>query len=192
MDETKNNEQKETEIETPLEAVNNNALKIVHVASQTKIIHFRSKSVQVNMALTQQHASTSPMKITISETKISSQKRLRFDSEQSTVDEIENTKSAKEESDFKLERISPSSSSSEAYYKVEKDKSKQFRKTFIKIIERKLRMYTGIPKIHLQLIDSLQARTGLKRHSIYLILYKIKSNESFAKIGDFFEISIHV
>lgn len=195
-----NSEQIETEIEPPLpiQPVYND-LQMVHVASQTKLVHFRSKSIQVNMALTK-HVATSPIKITITETNIPSKKRLetnirsnkrlRYDSEESTVDEIK--KSEKVESDFELYQVSQSSSSSsisETHYKVEEGGSKQFRKAFIKIMEKKLRMYTGIPKIHLQLISTLQVRSGLKRHSIFLILYKIKSSESFAKIGDLFEVS---
>ncbi|KAK4885149.1 hypothetical protein RN001_001420 [Aquatica leii] len=55
--------------------------------------------------------------------------------------------------------------------------------------KKKLRMYTGIPLNYLELIKILENKTNLKKQYIYLILYKIKSNDSFAKIGDFFGTS---
>lgn len=100
-------------------------------------IQTECKSAQVNMQLTKDVA-ISPIKVTISENKMSPQKRLRLDSEENTVNEIKINNSAKEESGFQLDQISQSNSSSKTYYELEAGKSKQFRKAFIQIMKNKI------------------------------------------------------
>ncbi|KAJ8936147.1 hypothetical protein NQ314_012479 [Rhamnusium bicolor] len=50
-------------------------------------------------------------------------------------------------------------------------------------------MYTGIPINYVAFIERLGCNSNLKKRDIYLVLFKIKQNDSFAKIGDLFGIS---
>lgn len=163
-------------------------------ACQVKLIKYRSKSIQVSLQenVKVEHIATSPIKFAAPTTKPKDmQKRLRFDSdrgnsssEQITSDCTDATFSGSA-SVYTYEGASDSSEKQSA----QQDKKLRFRDMFIDIIEKKLRFYTGIPKENHHFIALLAKRCSLRKHSIYLTLYKIKTNDSFEKIGDLFGMS---
>ncbi|KAK4886340.1 hypothetical protein RN001_002611 [Aquatica leii] len=69
------------------------------------------------------------------------------------------------------------------------NKQIKFRNMFIDKIERKPRMYLGIPKENLHIVELLKNKISSEKHFIYLTLYKIRTNDSFEKIGDLFNLS---
>nr|CAI5847011.1 unnamed protein product [Callosobruchus analis] len=60
---------------------------------------------------------------------------------------------------------------------------------FVRKIENRLKLYTGIPEESQNFIDNLVTRSSLEKYIIYLTLYKIKSNKSFQKMANYFSIS---
>lgn len=159
---------------------------------QANPVHYRSKAVQtvVQSKRSMESVSTSPMKFSVPIQVKNIKKFLRFDSDSSV--EKGQSPSAPVESSPNIDMWRPSSDSSDSSEEVEDKKNKQiqFRSMFIDILENKLRMYTGIPKENIGFVALLEKRCKLKKHFIYLTLYKIKSNESFGKIADLFGISI--
>lgn len=83
----------------------------------------------------------------------------------------------------------PSHSEGELTVEDKKNEDAQFRSMFVRKIEKKLRIYTGIPKECHTFIVILEKRSSLKKYFIYITLYKIKSNNSFQQIADLFGIS---
>lgn len=153
---------------------------------QANPIHYRSKATQVSMELkiTVKDTAISPIKFTVPKqskniVQKTTQKCLYSDSDSSVEKEIPN---------LNIWQPQDSSDTSEA---IEDKQQKQitFRNHFIDMIQEKLRMYTGIPKENQGIIDIVEQKCNLKRHFIYLTLYKIKTNDSFEKIGDLFGLS---
>lgn len=154
---------------------------------QTKIVHFRSKAIQVDIKPKKEDAATTPLKLRVPDVKVMDKivkKHLDFDDNTKSV-EPKRIGTLVETSDSDLYRPTESTSS-ESNTSTSKQ---EFGKMFINIIESKLRMYTGIPQSYLELVQILERTTGLKQQHIYIVLYKIKTNESFAKIGDLFGLS---
>lgn len=158
---------------------------------QARPISYRSKGTQVvDHKKTVTNIATSPLKfahpkpINIAPKMIV--KALEFDSDSSSVRSVEPV-----EMSPNLDIWQPSQESSDSS-ELEEDKQKkqvQIRGMFIDIIEEKLRMYTGVPKENMEFLNILQSKSNLKKHFVYLTLYKIKTNDSFEKIGDLFGVS---
>lgn len=160
-------------------------------ACQTKLVHFRSKAVQTTQKSEKTDVSLSPIKF-IPPFKLTSEpprKRLRLETEQINVVD---SPTATETSDSDLYAVSPSStksSNSEIDQFSAEAEQESIRKLFINILKKNLRMYTGVPVIYADFIEILHRQTGLQIYYIYIALYKIKTNDSFAKIAHLFGIS---
>lgn len=133
-------------------------------------------------------AATTPLKFKIPDSKIQDKtvkKQLNFD--ETKFVEPKRITTPVETSDSDLYQPNTESTSSES--NSASTSKQEFGKMFMDIIKSKLRMYTGIPQSYLELVHILERNTGLKQQHIYIVLYKIKTNESFAKIGDLFGLS---
>ncbi|KAJ8963997.1 hypothetical protein NQ314_005209 [Rhamnusium bicolor] len=169
--------------------------QICEKACQTKLIHFRSKYVQANLKSEKKDTAISPIKFQISprQSVKPPRKRLRLENEKAEFTEFSGaTTTETSDSDF-FPSGESSKSTKETHRETEeyfaKSEQEDIRNLFIKIVEKNLKMYTGIPKVYIEFIQILQTRTGLEKHYIYITLYKIKTNDSFAKISQLFGIS---
>lgn len=148
-EETKQSEEPESLPSTSAQAdeVSSNLLSVVKcdVACQTRIRYFRSKLVQVSLSpKKKQDVATSPIKIPHLNMPT---KEVRETVHFETGDSPINKRVPVETSD--TDHYQPSYSghtSSDIDVAVKKHEQNQFREIFIKIIQNKLRMYTGIPK----------------------------------------------
>lgn len=150
---------------------------------QAHPVNYRSKAVQVTVhnvqkSSCQQNAATSPIKFT-APTGADTKSHVLFpdsdDSDTSTGSSVHlDTESSDESSETNSDIDS---------------KQTEFRNIFIDKIERKPRMYLGVPIENLHVVDLLKNKTLSEKHFIYLTLYKIRTNDSFEKIGDLFNLS---
>lgn len=157
---------------------------------QANPVKYRSKAVQVSVQtnVAVENIGTSPIKFVVPVTPNRiKQKRVRFDSENSVSSERGGTASIASCS----ESWHSSEVSSENSDRISDKQNKQlkFRVMFIDILKKKLRMYTGIPKENQKFLNLLETRCSLDLFFIYLTLYKIKTNDSFEKIGDLLGVS---
>lgn len=137
------------------------------VACQTKHMIFENKATQVSLDFRKEYGTTSPFPIPFV---IPGRPReeIRKKSDTSVVY-------------YPSHRSQSSSSDTDLVKKITKPRLKCY---FKKIIEKNIRRYTGIPKIFIEF-----KWISFKKYSIYPILFKIKSNESFARITALFGIS---
>ncbi|KAK5650156.1 hypothetical protein RI129_001185 [Pyrocoelia pectoralis] len=159
-------------------------------ACQTKQVHFRSKSVQIPQKRKVKDAVVSPIKFPELDKQTSKppKKRLRLENERTNPESSTVTETSESDS-YEAIGSSTESSNSEADQLTAKIEQSNIRELFINIIKKNLRLYTGIPVIYADFIEILHKQTGLQNYYIYITLYKIRTNDSFEKIGHLFGIS---
>lgn len=160
-----------------------------HVATQTQILlHFKSKSTQVLFSTPSKDTATSPVK-----SKLFVQKTFKKPEPQNLLqshcNDSNNDTTEVSDSDSEWQPHHGSSSDGNVTLEDQKIEESKFRSMFVRKIDKRLRMYTGIPKEYNNFINILERRSSLEKYFIYLAFYKIKSNNSFQQIADLFGIS---
>lgn len=147
-----------------------------NVATQTRILtHYRSKSSQVSFSTSSKDIATSPIKSELLLQK--SFKKTKIQNLFQSYCDDSNTDTTTEISDTDTEwQPNDDSSEGNATSEDQKIEESKFRSMFVRKIQKRLRIYTGIPKEYNNFINILELRSSLEKYFIYLTFYKIKSN----------------